>query len=151
MTPTTIRHHDPVAGPILERPYWTGSGLVFSAEHLAAQLDAGRFERPGVFVLTTDGLDGIPETVAVAPLRELAATAARLAGRWRHGVAFVHRDDALGGAHSAWLSAHLAELLKPSLTSDADTPLHGPGEGERAELAVFAREIRTALAEGGFI
>ena len=151
MTDPKIRPLDPTAAAVLERPYWTGSGLVFSAEHLAAQLEAGRFARPGVFVLIADDRDGAPEVVAVGPLGELAATAARLAEHWRHGVAFVHRDDALGSAHTAWLSAHLTDLLNPRLGPEERAPLHGPGEAARAELAVFANKIRATLTKSGFI
>jgi hypothetical protein len=143
---------DPEGLRIVEKPNWTGQGLVFPRTLFNEARKREEIKRTGVYVLWGPGEGGQLPTVYVG---EGDAVLSRLDQHakqkdfWTHAAVFTSKDQNLNKAHTKYLEARLVALAaeaKRAVLENGNTPqLPSLSEADAADAEGFLADLLLCL------
>jgi hypothetical protein len=143
---------EPEALRIVEKPNWTGQGLVFPRAQFAEVRQRPELKRAGVYMLWGPGESGqlprvyVGEGDLVLPRLDQHA---RQKDFWTHAAVFTSKDQNLNKAHVQYLEARLVALASEARRAELDNgnvpQMPALSEADAADAEGFLNDLLLPL------
>ncbi len=143
---------DPDGVRIVEKPGWTGLGVVVPRPLFTRAKKRDEFARTGIYILVGQEDDAEQSTIYIGqgdPVKPRLEQHFVKKDFWNQAIFFVSRDDSLNKAHIGHLESELSRLaasLKRAKLDNSNQPNPTPlAEADAADIDRFLREILDIL------